>query len=58
MINIKNHTISEDASILETLRKLNDLSVTGMMALFVEDFSGKVIGTITDGDIRRAILAV
>ncbi len=57
MINIKNHTISENASILETLRKLNDLSVTGMMALFVEDFSGKVIGTITDGDIRRAILA-
>lgn len=57
MISIKKHTISENASILTTLRKLNDLSATGMMALFVEDFSGKVVGTITDGDIRRALLA-
>lgn len=57
MLNIKDHTVLESASLLETLRKLNDLSATGMMALFVENLSGNVVGTITDGDVRRAILA-
>lgn len=57
MSDLKRHIISEHASIVQALDKLNDLSSTGMMALFVENDSSQIVGTITDGDIRRAILA-
>lgn len=57
MHNIDLHTISTSASILDALGKLNALSSTGMMALFVQNENYAITGTITDGDIRRAILS-
>lgn len=56
-INIDLHTISASASLFDALHKLNALSSTGMLALFVQDENLAIVGTITDGDIRRAILA-
>lgn len=56
MVNIDKHTISQESTIMMALAKLNDLSATGMMALFVNNERGVIVGTITDGDIRRAIL--
>ena len=47
-----NNTISVNSSIKETLRKMNDL---GEKCLLVVD-KNKFIGTLSDGDIRKAIL--
>ena len=56
MQNWQNNIIPQDYSLLEALDKLNSSDVT-MMILFVVDTDGKMIGTISDGDIRRALLA-
>lgn len=50
------HIISAEASIIEALRRLNALP-GGAMTLFVEDVSGRLVGTLTDGDVRRALIA-
>lgn len=49
------YTIAAEATLMEALGKLNALS-GGAMTLFVEDESGRLVGTLTDGDIRRALL--
>lgn len=49
------HLINHNSSILEALRMLNNLSGR-VMTLFVVDDSGVMTGSVTDGDIRRAIL--
>ena len=50
------HTIEANASILDAVRALNALP-GGSMTLFVLDKDGRVTGTLTDGDIRRALIA-
>ncbi len=52
---INNNTISDSATILDALKLLNDFTVIGY-TLFVTDYSNRVIGTITDGDIRRRLI--
>lgn len=52
---MKNHIIRETASLLEALEALNRLS-GGAMTLFVTDNEGRMTGTLTDGDVRRAML--
>jgi len=52
---MKKHIIASDASLLEALDRLNGLS-GGAMTLFVTEPDGKMAGTLTDGDIRRALL--
>ena len=49
------HIIEASASLKAALSKLNDLS-GGVMTLIALDREGRVVGTITDGDIRRALL--
>lgn len=50
-------TISSDASLREALETINRLlKDQGPDTLFVLNSEGKVIGTLTDGDIRRALL--
>ena len=49
------HIIESDADILAALSRLNKLS-GGVMTLLVVDRDGHLQGTLTDGDIRRAIL--
>lgn len=50
------HIIPSSATLLEALAQLNRLSGTEM-TLFVTDSAGRVTGSLTDGDIRRALLA-
>lgn len=49
------HLIHKKASLLDALTKLNNLA-GDEMTLFVVDDNCKVIGSLTDGDIRRALL--
>lgn len=49
------HIINENALVIDALAKLNNLSGS-VMTLFVTDSEGKVLGTLTDGDIRRGLL--
>ena len=48
--------IKSGCTILDALKALNDLH-TKYMDLFVEDPDGKVIGVVTDGDLRRGIIS-
>ncbi len=52
---ISRHTISDNATIRETLTALNELSGDSM-TLFAVDDKGRLIGSVTDGDIRRALI--
>ncbi|MFA4853069.1 MAG: sugar phosphate nucleotidyltransferase, partial [Bacteroidales bacterium] len=48
------HLISDKLSALEALKQLNQLSDN--LTLFVLDDTGKMVGTLTDGDIRRGFI--
>ena len=50
------YIISQEASTLDALRQLNDLSGKAM-TLFATDRQHRVTGTLTDGDIRRSLIA-
>ena len=54
MINYKRHLILTKTPIIEALTRLNELSQDAI--LFVVDSQGILIGSITDGDIRRGLL--
>ncbi len=49
------HIINENASLLDAIRQLNALSGS-VMTLVATDDSGIATGTLTDGDVRRALL--
>lgn len=51
------HIISEKSTILDALKMLNKLSGQPMVLVAVDN-NGVVKGTLTDGDIRRALLDV
>lgn len=50
------HIINKAVSLHKALTKLNDLR-SSSMTLFVVDDENRMVGTLTDGDIRRAIVA-
>ena len=50
------YIISQDASVIDALRMLNDLSGKAM-TLFATDEAARITGTLTDGDIRRSLIA-
>ncbi len=52
---MKRHIIEQSATLIEALDRLNDLS-GGIMTLFVISPDHTMTGTLTDGDIRRALL--
>src|SRR5574344_2003233 len=56
MYNQSNYIISKDSTVIDALRQINDL-VTGPLVLFAIDENERMIGTLTDGDIRRALIA-
>ena len=58
MIDKKKFVVNEDISPIDALYKLNEIGKSGIskLTLFIENRDNKIIGTITDGDIRRAIL--
>lgn len=53
---MKRHLIDSQATLQEAFRRLNDLS-GGNMTLFVTDERGHLVGSLTDGDLRRAVIA-
>lgn len=53
---ISRHLISDRRTVKEALEMINALPLTGM-TLFAIDSDGKLAGTVTDGDVRRAIIA-
>lgn len=55
MNNFSKYMISEDCSILDALKALNNLS-SDSMTLFVVNNNKRIIGTLTDGDIRRSLI--
>lgn len=56
MTDTDSHIIDQQATLLDALRKLNALSGK-VMTLFVTDGLGRVKGSLTDGDIRRALIS-
>lgn len=53
-MNIENYQIRREATVMDALKQLNQ---TQTFTLFVVDEEGKVIGALTDGDIRRGLIA-
>ena len=49
-------TISKNASILDTLKKIDSLSTKATRMVFVLNESGKVLGSVSDGDCRRGLI--
>ena len=56
MENYQKHLILDTATIAQALIALNDLS-NDVLTLFVLDTDNKMVGTLTDGDIRRALIS-
>jgi len=52
----KNHIITEDKTLLEALKQINTLAPEPLV-LFVVDGQQRMVGTLTDGDSRRALIA-
>lgn len=52
---MKEHIIDIKSSILDALKKINELS-DGVLTLFVIDNRKKMVGSLTDGDIRRSMI--
>lgn len=53
---MERHLIHAQASLLEALGKLNSLSGMAPMILLATDADGRLLGTLTDGDVRRGLL--
>lgn len=51
------HIISDSSTILEALERINKLSGHAVMALFAVNSENVMTGTLTDGDIRRGLIA-
>lgn len=52
---IDRHLIDASSPLIDALARLNELS-GGVMTLLVTDSDGRMCGTLTDGDVRRALL--
>ena len=50
---IKDQILSKDSSLKAALKKM---SLSGTKCLVVTDKEGKFLGTLSDGDLRKAIL--
>ena len=51
----ESHIISKDRILLDALEAINGIEY-GPLVLFVLDEEKRMIGTLTDGDIRRGLL--
>lgn len=50
------HLISSDKSLVDALNAINELGKNEALTLFVTNDNEVVIGTLTDGDIRRSLI--
>ncbi len=53
---MKDHTVSQEITLLEALERINSLAPEPLV-LFVLDEEDRMVGTLTDGDSRRALIA-
>lgn len=53
---MKNHIIKQDITLLEALSRINCVAPEPLV-LFVVDEENRMVGTLTDGDSRRALIA-
>lgn len=53
---MKNHIINKNVTLLEALSCINELAPEPLV-LFVVDEDNRMLGTLTDGDSRRALIA-
>lgn len=53
---MNNHIINKDATLLEALSRINGVAPEPLV-LFVLDEEKRMVGTLTDGDSRRALIA-
>ena len=53
---MKNHTISKEKTLIEALTIINGI-VPDPLVLFILDENDRMVGTLTDGDSRRALIA-
>lgn len=49
------HIISQNITILEALKKINEIDDSPLVLLVIDE-EQKMVGTLTDGDIRRALI--
>ena len=50
------YTIKAKSTLFDILKKVDELSVNNTKLVFVEDKNGKIIGSVSDGDCRRALI--
>lgn len=50
------YTINQNATIIDAVKKINDVSDGQALVLFVLNEANQLIGSLTDGDIRRGLL--
>jgi CBS domain-containing protein len=53
-MNYKRHLINHNSTVKEALAKLDQLAADAI--LFVVDKDQKLVGSLTDGDVRRGLL--
>lgn len=53
---MNNHIINKDRTLLDALKRINTL-YPAPLVLFVVDDKNRMVGTLTDGDSRRALIA-
>ena len=56
MDNISKYTIDENSSIIDALEKINIFSDGQALVLFAINKTNQIVGSLTDGDIRRGLL--
>lgn len=49
-------TLNKSATILEALKKIDELSTKVAKLVFIVDAKGKVLGSVSDGDCRRGLI--
>ena len=50
-------TIEATASVIDVLKKIDNLSTQNTKVVFVKDESGKIVGSVSDGDCRRTLIS-
>lgn len=53
---MNNHIINKDITLIEALSRINEIAPEPLV-LFVLDEENRMVGTLTDGDSRRALIA-
>lgn len=51
------YIITENATIIDALKMINMMGSNDALTLFVADKNNHILGTLTDGDIRRSLIA-